>query len=171
MSARQDAERKGSQVATSWILGVVAALLAVAVAVVAVVIVMSDEPEPPAAAPVTETVMKTETAASTTTPVVTTTAAPEITQTPEPVVPAGSPVAQGQPCLASEARQFKTDAAGNSLVCAPMGAAGFSWVQHGNDDGGVHRIGEPCDPAVDSVSRDPSGLAILCGGQTWVANP
>ncbi|RPA65957.1 hypothetical protein EF294_03105 [Gordonia oryzae] len=98
---------------------------------------------------------------------------PTVTETTtEEPTPTGSTPVQGGQCFESEARSFGTAADGTSLVCAYLGAGGgYQWVLHGDNDGETHNIGDPCDPSVDSVSTDPQGKAILCGGQTWVANP
>ncbi len=153
------ATRDGSRALTA-ILGIIAAVLAVAVTGVAVYLVTSSrnaDPVPPAVTTVIEHTV------SSPDPV------PTVTQEVTVEVPAGTVPALGATCLESEARQFGTDANGLSLVCTYLGAGGgYQWVRHVAEDGQVHRVGEPCDPAVDRVSRDPSGLAIMCGGQTWV---
>ena len=157
--------RNGSS-RTSVVLSMIAVVLIIAIGTLVVLILMENAKPDPASAPtaVTETVIESATPAP----------PPEVT-TPEytpPPAPAGSAVVQGGQCLPSEARSFGTDANGQSLVCTYMGAdGGYRWVQHAPNSGQVHNIGDPCDPAVDSVAQDPSGKAIMCGGQTWVDGP
>lgn len=92
------------------------------------------------------------------------------TTTPVPAA-AGSSIVQDGPCFEAEARTFGTDANGQSLVCTYMGSGGYAWVMHAPISGGVHRIGDPCDPAVDTVAQDADGRAVMCGGDTWVGGP
>ncbi|WP_298440528.1 hypothetical protein [Gordonia sp. (in: high G+C Gram-positive bacteria)] len=151
---------------TTILLAIVATLLAIAVAVVVTIVVLhrgTGDAAPPAGA--TATVIETAPAPP---PVSTTT---ETAYVPPPV-PTGSTVVEGGPCLESEARSFGTAADGESLVCNYMGAdGGYVWVGHAENSGEVHDIGEPCDISVDRVAQDPSGKAIMCGGETWVGGP
>ncbi|MFZ2510545.1 MAG: hypothetical protein WAW85_05575 [Gordonia sp. (in: high G+C Gram-positive bacteria)] len=148
---------------TTGTLAAVAAVLVIALGAVLAYLIVTNRDNPPTA-PVTATVMET----STPPPTATTTE----TQYVVPETPAGSAVVEGGHCLETEARSFGTDPNGQSLVCTYMGAGGgYVWVQHATNSGEIHNIGEPCDPAVDSVAQDPSGKAIMCGGQTWVGGP
>lgn len=149
----------------TWVLGAITAILAAAVTGTVVFVVMSmNDDAPSAQAPATATVVETATPPP-----------PPPTTTPEPVVAepaAGSTPIEGGACLEGESRNFGTSASGQSLVCTYMGAGGgFRWVRHASNDGSVHHLGEPCDRAVDQVSQDPSGRAIMCGGDTWVDGP
>lgn len=152
------------------VLAALIAVLAVAVAVVAVLVFTRHE-STTASAPTPVTVRVT---ASTPPPTVTPTTASAPTATVETPTetPTGSTPIQGGPCYESEARSFGTADDGTSLVCTYMGAdGGFVWVAHAGNDGSVHNLGEPCDPSVDQVAQDPSGKAIMCGGQVWVSGP
>ncbi|WP_336791849.1 hypothetical protein [Gordonia malaquae] len=145
-----------------------AAVLAVVVGV-AVTIVVLDGSESPSAAPATTTTVIT------TTPSTATTTAP-LVETPvyvEPTVetPSGSLVTEGGECLPSEVRSFGTDASGRSLVCGYSGTDAPHWLQHADESGEIHNVGEPCDSAVDSVAKDENGLFIMCSGTTWVTHP
>lgn len=153
-----------------WVLGALIAVLAVTLAAVGVM-VFTHHDTTTASAPTPVTVRVT---ASTPPPPVTTTATSPPTATLETPTetPTGSTPVQGGPCYESEARSFGTAADGTSLVCTYMGAdGGFVWVAHAGNDGSVHNLGEPCDPSVDQVAQDPSGKAIMCGGQVWVSGP
>ncbi|GAC59010.1 hypothetical protein GOHSU_68_00020 [Gordonia hirsuta DSM 44140 = NBRC 16056] len=86
--------------------------------------------------------------------------------------PSVSAVVLDGPCLESQVRQFGTDVTGTSVVCAYVGpGGGFRWVRHADRSAEVHNVGAPCDSAVDRVAQDPSGLAIMCAGDTWVTGP
>lgn len=152
------------------VLCVIAFLLVAALVVAVIFVIVDSRRDNSTSATVTMTATTTPPASSTPpaaapTPTVTETATEEPT-------PTGSTPVQGGQCYESEARSFGTAADGTSLVCAYLGAGGgYQWVLHGDNDGETHNIGEPCDPSVDRVSTDPQGKAILCGGQTWVANP
>ncbi|MCR5976862.1 hypothetical protein GDN83_03730 [Gordonia jinghuaiqii] len=149
----------------TWVLAGIAALLVFVFVVLAVYLFTRDSGDDRTdAAPVTVTVTSTPTQEPSPTP-----APPPVTTRPAPT---GSTPSEGGPCFEWEARSFGTAADGTSLVCNYMGAdGGFRWVGHADNDGSVHNLGEPCDPAVDKVAQDPSGKAIMCGGQFWVDGP
>ncbi|MGW0036207.1 hypothetical protein [Gordonia sp. NPDC003376] len=168
---------------TLWVLGVVAFLLLAALTVAIVYVTTTPTRIERGAGPAATVTMSADTTAGKNTPGGT---PPPDTST-QPPVPAptdtvtetatrefqsGSVVAEGSPCFETEARSFGTAADGTSLVCIYVGAGGgYRWVQHAEDDGSVHNIGDPCDSSVDRVARDPEGRAIMCGGDTWVAGP
>ncbi|MDR2281026.1 MAG: hypothetical protein LBE07_09265 [Gordonia sp. (in: high G+C Gram-positive bacteria)] len=144
-----------------------AAVLAVIVGV-AVTIVVLDSTDSSTAAPATTTTVVTKTpSTATTAPVVETPAYVE----PTVETPSGSLVAEGGECYPSEVRSFGTDASGRSLVCGYSGTDAPHWLQHADESGEIHSVGEPCDSAVDSVAKDENGLFIMCGGTTWVTHP
>ncbi|GAA2379594.1 hypothetical protein GSI01S_06_02110 [Gordonia sihwensis NBRC 108236] len=147
------------------ILVAVAVLLAVAVAVAVTIVLMDPQRSNDAAAPpATVTVSVTQSPPSQT-------ERPDPPAVEEPVTEEAPPVVEGSECSDSEVRTFQTDASGRSLVCGYSGRPTPHWLQHGDDDGSVHNVGDPCDSSVDRVSRDPSGLFIMCGGSTWVTHP
>ncbi|QRY64583.1 hypothetical protein JVX90_05430 [Gordonia sp. PDNC005] len=90
---------------------------------------------------------------------------------PTAETPSGSLVTEGGECYPSEVRSFGTDASGRSLVCGYSGTDEPHWLQHADESGEIHSVGEPCDSAVDSVAKDENGLFIMCGGTTWVTRP
>ncbi|WP_228461462.1 hypothetical protein [Gordonia spumicola] len=148
-------------------------ILAVVVAV-AVTVVVLDRDDAPVASPATATtvVTHTPTTVTSTAPAQVPTIETPVIQTPVIETPTGSFVTEGGECYPSEVRSFGTDGAGRSLVCASMGsAAPPRWVQHADDDGSVHNVGDSCDDSVDSVAQDPSGLAILCSNGAWQSGP
>ncbi len=150
------------------LLACAAAVLAVVVGVVVTIVVL-DGSERSTAVPATTTTVIT------TTPSTATTTAP-VVETPanvEPTIetPSGSLVTEGGECSPSEVRSFGTDASGRSLVCGYSGTDAPHWLQHADDSGEIHSVGEPCDSAVDSVAKDENGLFIMCGGTTWVTHP
>ncbi|MHC3004255.1 hypothetical protein [Gordonia sp. GN26] len=150
-----------------WVLAGIATLLVAVFVVLATYTFTRDRGGSADAAPVTVTV--TSSPAEEPAPQPAPVTPPPVTTQPEPT---GSTPYEGGPCFESEARSFGTAADGTSLVCNYMGADGdFRWVQHADNDGSVHNLGEPCDPAVDKVAQDPSGKAIMCGGQFWVDGP
>lgn len=148
----------------TWVLAGIAVLLVAVFAVLAAYTFTRDRGDSADAAPVTVTVTSTPAQAPAPAP-----APPPVNTQPAPT---GSTPSEGGFCYESEARSFGTAAGGTSLVCNYMGAdGGFRWVRHADNDGSVHNLGEPCDPAVDKVAQDPSGKAIMCGGQLWVDGP
>ena len=171
---------KSSAARVTWILAVIAVILLVAVAVVVILIVndrhsFNDETAEPTTSLVTATATETPPSthsAMTQSATTLVPPAPEVT-TDEPVPePTGSTPISGGPCLAWEVRSFATSPDGQDLVCNYLGAdGGYVWVGHAENDGTVHSIGDPCDSSVDRVAHDPSGKAIMCGGDTWVGGP
>ncbi|MCF8570292.1 hypothetical protein L5G32_08430 [Gordonia sp. HY002] len=172
---------KSSAARVTWILAVIAVILLVAVAVVVALIFndrhsFNDETTDPTTSLVTATDTPPPQTTTQSAAIVpsdpTVPSAPAVTT--EEVVPeptASNPISGG-PCLASEARTFATSADGQDLVCNYLGAdGGYVWVGHAENDGTVHSIGDPCGSSVDRVAQNPSGKAIMCDGDTWVAGP
>ncbi|MCF8587452.1 hypothetical protein [Gordonia liuliyuniae] len=162
---------KSSSTRTTWVLASLAVALLVAVAVVVALIVSDRIGFTDGDADVTETVV-TVTSAVSPPSAPTTTESPATTTEYVAPEPAGSTPVQGGPCFEAEVRSFATSADGQNLVCTYMGTGGgYVWVSHAENDGSVHDIGDPCDSSVDRVAQDPSGQAIMCGGDTWVGGP
>ncbi|MGO3328034.1 hypothetical protein [Gordonia sp. (in: high G+C Gram-positive bacteria)] len=166
---------KSSASRITWVLALLTVVLLIAVAVVVTLIFndrrsFNDESAEPTTSLLTATA--TETSSPTQSTATVDPPAPEVTTddvVPEPI---GSTPTEGGSCLETEARSFATSAGGQSLVCTYMGAGGgYMWVGHAENNGAVHNIGDPCDSSVDRVSQDPSGKAIMCGGDTWVGGP
>ncbi|MFT4087609.1 MAG: hypothetical protein QM658_10720 [Gordonia sp. (in: high G+C Gram-positive bacteria)] len=137
-----------------------------------VVLLDSKDSDDAGPAPSTSTAVVSVTRSSTASSTVVAPVTPPPTETVITEAPVGSVVVEGGVCDQSEVRSFGTDASGQSLVCASMGAAAPPrWVRHGDNDGSVHNVGDPCDPDVDATAQDPNGLAIMCSVDHWVANP
>lgn len=148
-----------------WTLAAVAVILVTVLVGLSVYAATKNGDDRAAPAPVTVTVSNTPTEQRPPRP----TPPPPVTAPPTQT---GSTPTEGGFCYESEARSFGTAADGTSLVCVYMGASGgYRWARHAENDGSVHNLGEPCDPAVDKVAQDPSGRAIMCGGQLWVDGP
>ncbi|WP_279104272.1 hypothetical protein [Gordonia paraffinivorans] len=158
--------RAGTDRRTVWVLAVLASVLVLALVIGILYVFTTRRAEDDRAEPTPVTVTRTSTP-----PAPPSTPPPPAAPAPTPEQ-AGSVPVEGGPCHESEARSFATAANGTSLVCVYMGAGGgFRWSQHAENDGSVHNIGDPCDLAVDRVAQDPSGKAIMCGGDTWVGGP
>ena len=152
-----------------WALATIVVLLAIALIGAALWLLTRNTDDSASAPPSPVTVTETSTPLTTQ---VTVTEQPQPQPQPTIVVPQASTPVEGGTCYESEARRFATAANGMSVVCVYMGAGGgFKWARHAENDGSVHNLGEPCDPAVDRVAQDPSGKAIMCGGQYWVDGP
>ncbi|MDS1114323.1 hypothetical protein RD149_11155 [Gordonia westfalica] len=148
----------------TWVLAGIAVLLVAVFAVLAAYTFTRDRGDSADAAPVTVTVTSTPAQAPAPAP-----APPPVTTQPAPT---GSTPSEGGVCHESEDRSFGVAADGTSLVCVYAHPTDdHRWSRHSNNDGSVHNLGEPCDPAVDKVAQDPSGKAIMCGGQFWVDGP
>ncbi|WP_232715501.1 hypothetical protein [Gordonia metallireducens] len=151
----------------TWVLAGIATLLVAVFVVLATYTFTRDRGSSADAAPVTVTVTSTPDPEPAPQPAPAT--PPPVTTQPEPT---GSTPVRGGVCLETEDRQFGVAADGTSVVCVYSHPTDdYRWSRHADNDGSVHNLGEPCDPAVDKVAQDPSGKAIMCGGQFWVDGP